>query len=181
MNLIPDSSDIEQLARSVPDSDGVVFVPALSGMGAPHWLTGASGLLTGLSRRTTKAHVARATLDGVAFQVKELLDAMTKDLGRKLGPIKVDGGASANGLLMQFQADLLGVSVVRSKIMETTALGAGLLAGLGIGFWSGLDEIQKKWDASETFSPEMKPTERKKEMARWTRSLEAVKLLAATP
>ena len=178
LQIIEESADVEQLARSVPDSDGVVFVPALSGMGAPHWLAGAKGLITGITRRTTKAHIARATLEGVAFQVRELLAAMGKDYGRKLAPIKVDGGASANNLLMQFQADLLGVGIVRSSILETTALGAGLQAGLAIGFWSGLDEIQKKWKASESFKPSMTGSVRKNEIARWDRAIEALRLLS---
>ena len=178
LQIISKSSDVEQLASSVPDSDGVVFVPALSGMGAPHWLAGATGLMTGITRRTTKAHIARATLEGIAFQVRELLEAMGKDLGRKLTPIKVDGGASANNLLMQFQADLLGVDVVRSSILETTALGAGLQAGLAIGFWSGLEDIRKKWKASETFKSSMTASVRKKETARWDRAIRALRLLS---
>jgi glycerol kinase len=178
MQLFEHSSEVETLAASVPDSDGVTFVPALSGMGAPHWLPTATGLLTGITRRTTKAHVARATLEGIAFQVTELLEAMKKDIGKKLSPIKVDGGASADSLLMQFQADLLGVEVVRSKIMETTALGAGLQAGLAVGVWSDIQEIQAKWEASDRFSPKMLPSVRKTEMTRWENAMSAVKLLS---
>jgi len=178
LNSISKSEDVEALASSVPDSDGVVFVPALSGMGAPHWLAEATGLMTGITRRSTKAHLARATLDGIAFQVTELLDAMKKDVGKKLYPIKVDGGASANNLLMQFQADLLGVDLVRAEKMETTALGAGLQAGLGIGFWKDLGEIEKKWKASRTFRPQMEVTQRKKERLRWEKAMKAVSLLA---
>jgi len=178
LKSIATSPDIEPLAATVPDSDGVTFVPALSGMGAPHWLSSASGLITGISRRTTIAHIARATLDGIAFQVRELLEAMAKDCGKKISPVKVDGGASANNLLMQFQADLTGVDVVRSEILETTALGAGLQAGLGVGFWSGLEEIEKKWAANRTFKPEISPGKRKAEIARWDRAMKAVALLA---
>lgn len=178
LGLVPKSSEIEALAASVKDSDGVTFVPALSGMGAPHWLPTASGLLTGISRRTTKAHVARATLDGIAFQVRELLEAMNKDYGKKISQIKVDGGASANNLLMQYQADLLGVKVVRSEILETTALGAGLQAGLAIGFWKDLNEIKSKWKTSRTFESQMAAKQRKKDVDRWERAMEAVKLLS---
>jgi glycerol kinase len=178
LHLIPASVDIEKLAASVPDSDGVVFVPALSGMGAPHWLAGATGMITGITRRTSAGHFARATLEGIAFQVRELTEAMTKDLGRKLAPMKVDGGASANDLLMQFQSDLVGVEIVRSKIQETTALGAGLQAGLAVGFWSDLKEIQAKWKASKTFAVEQNAGWRKKEIARWDRAVKAVKLLS---
>ena len=178
LKLVHRSAESERLAESVPDSDGVLFVPALSGMGAPHWLASATGLMTGLTRRTTKAHVARATLEGVAYQVRELLQAMGKDLGKKLLSIKVDGGATANNLLMQFQADLLGAKVVRSKILETTALGAGLQAGLAIGFWKGLPDIKKRWQAAETFSPKMPNKQRNELIAKWDRAMQAVKLLA---
>jgi glycerol kinase len=178
LHLIPQAVDIEKLAESVPDSDGVVFVPALSGMGAPHWLAGATGMITGITRRTSAGHFARATLEGIAFQVRELMEAMTRDLGKKLTPMKVDGGASANDLLMQFQSDLVGVDVVRSKIQETTALGAGLQAGLAIGFWKDLKEIQGKWQASKQFSVQQNAQWRKKEIARWDRAVKAVKLLS---
>jgi glycerol kinase len=178
LQTIPKSSEIEYLAAGVPDSDGVTFVPALSGMGAPHWLAGATGLITGITRRTTRAHVARATLDGIAFQIRELLEAMGRDYGRTLKPIKVDGGASVNNLLMQFQTDLLGVEVVRSKIMETTALGAGLQAGLAIGFWKDLSEIEKKWQAAERFTPKLSAGKRKQAIERWDRAVKAVALLS---
>lgn len=181
LGVITKSHEIEALASSVPDSDGVTFVPALSGMGAPHWIAEATGLCTGITRRTTKAHIARAILDGIAFQVRELLEAMNKDFGRKLYAIKVDGGASANNLLMQCQADLLDVEVVRSKVMETTALGAGLQAGLGIGLWRDLEEIEKKWEASERFYPKLAPAQRKKEILRWNQGMRAVRILAKSP
>lgn len=178
LNIIPKSSEVEALAATVKDSDGVTFVPALSGMGAPHWLPTATGLITGVSRRTTKAHIARATLDGIAFQVRELLEAMNKDYGKKISHIKADGGASANALLMQYQADLLGVNVVRSEILETTALGAGLQAGLAIGFFKDLAEIQKKWKASKTFEARMSSKDRAKDILRWDRAMAAVKMLS---
>lgn len=175
LNLFEKSDDVERLAASVTDSDGVVFVPALAGMGAPHWLPTATGMLSGLTRRTTKAHVARATLDGIAFQVRELLEAMNHDFGRKIGSIKVDGGASANDLLMQFQADLIGVPVVRSRIVETTALGAGLMAGLQIGFWKNLAEIESLWKGDKIFKPEMKAKDRKLAIDRWDRAIAGLK------
>jgi glycerol kinase len=178
LKIIAKSGDIEALAAQVPDSDGVVFVPALSGMGAPHWLPTATGLFTGITRRTTGAHFARAALDGIAFQVRELLEAMTNDFGKKISPVRVDGGASVNNLLMQFQADLLGVEVVRSQINETTALGSGLQAGLAVGFWKDLNEIGKKWRAAEKFTPRMKPSERKILLGRWEKALRAITALA---
>jgi glycerol kinase len=178
LGTIQKSADVESLATTVSDSDGVTFVPALSGMGAPHWLSQATGLITGITRRTTKAHIARATLDGVAFQVRELLEAMTKDYKKKVAPVKADGGAAANNLLMQFQADLLNVDVVRSEILETTALGSGLMAGLAVGYWNGLDEIEKRWKANRVFKAEMSATKRKTEIARWDLAMKAVSLLA---
>lgn len=178
LKLVHSSAESERLAETVPDSDGVIFVPALSGMGAPHWLASATGLITGLTRRTTKAHVARATLEGIAFQVRELLQAMTKDLGKKLSSIKVDGGATANGMLMQFQADLLGSKVVRSKVLETTALGAGIQAGLAVGFWKNLGDVKKRWSAAETFEPKMDAKRKKNLIERWDRAMAAVKLLS---
>ncbi|MBI4406232.1 MAG: glycerol kinase GlpK [Deltaproteobacteria bacterium] len=178
LGIINKSSEIEALARSVDDCDGVTFVPALSGIGAPHWLFRATGLLTGVTRRTTKGHIARAVLEGIAFQVRELLVAMTKDYGKKLSPIKVDGGASANNLLMQFQADILNTEIVRSKIMETTALGSGLQAGLAIGMWKSFDEIRKKWKSAEAFRPQMKTAESRRQIGRWDKAVSAVKLLA---
>lgn len=171
LNLFSKSDEIEALAASVDDSDGVVFVPALSGMGAPHWLPHATGLMVGLTRRTSKAHVARATLEGIAFQVRELLDAMNRDFGKKLSPIKVDGGASANELLMQFQSDLMGVPVVRSKIMETTALGAGLIAGLQIGLWKDLADVESRWREAKTFEPKMDTKRRKTYIEKWDRAI----------
>ncbi len=178
LKLFPKSSDIEALANTVPDSDGVTFVPALSGMGAPHWLATATGLFTGITRRTNSAHIARATLDGIAFQVAELVEAMGKDFGKKISPLKVDGGASANHLLMQTQANLLGIPVVRSEIMETTALGAGLQAGLGIGFWKGFDDVEKRWKSSRKFESVISSSKRKSEIERWNKAMKAVKLLS---
>lgn len=178
LGLIGDSAGIEALALSVPDADGVLFVPALSGMGAPHWLTEARGLITGISRRTTRAHVARATLNGIALQVAELMVAMQQDVDRPIRSVKVDGGASANNLLMQFQADILGIRVVRSRVQETTGFGAALMAGLGCGLWKSLDEINRGWRANAEFKPAIKPAVRRRELEKWNRAIEAVRLLA---
>src|SRR5206468_9609054 len=131
----------EPLARSVPDSGGVVAVPALAGLGAPHWRPEARGVITGLTRGTTRAHLARAVLEGIALQNRDLLDAMQADAGRRLAQLKVDGGAAENDLLMQFQADVLGVEISRPAIIETTALGAASLAGLGVGLWKSTSDI----------------------------------------
>ncbi len=178
LGIIDSAPAIEALARSVPDSDGVVFVPALSGMGAPHWLSEARGLITGVTRRTTRAHIARATLNGIALQVGELIEAMSKDLGRKLASLKVDGGASANELLMQFQSDVLGTKIVCSSIQETTAFGAALMAGLGCGLWKDLDEISSRWKARAEYTPKLAAKERRGELDRWRKAVQAVRLLA---
>lgn len=173
LQILHASSEIEALASDVQDSDGVVFVPALAGLGAPHWVSGARGLLSGLTRRTSRAHIARAALEGIAFQVKDLVEAMQKDLGKKISVLKVDGGASENNLLMQIQADLLNIPVVRSRVIETTALGAGLLAGLGVGLWSDLEQIRKLWDSDRTFGPKMSAASRRSEMKRWGTAVRA--------
>ncbi len=179
LGIIDKASEVESLAASVPDSAGVIVVPALSGLGAPYWWPNATGIITGITRGTTKAHVARATLEGMAFQVSELLEAMGKDCGKRPAPLKVDGGASANDLLMQFQADLMGVKIIRSEILETTALGSAIQAGLAIGYWSGLDEVAKLWRAAKSFEPAMKASVRKLSMERWRRALKAVQILSA--
>ncbi len=179
LGLIGKSSEVEALAASVPDSGGVIMVPALAGLGAPYWWPNATGIMTGITRGTTKAHVARATLEGMAFQVTELLEAMGKDVGKRPSPIKVDGGASANDLLMQFQSDLMNVKVVRSEILETTALGCAIQAGLAIGYWADLDEVAKLWRAAKSFEPTMKAPQRKLAMDKWRRALKAVQILSA--
>ena len=155
LGIIRSSDEVEALAASVPDAGGVVFVPALTGLGAPWWDANARGSLYGITRGTTAAHIARAALDGIAFQTMDIVAAMEKDAGVPLQNLKVDGGAARNNLLMQFQADLLGVDVVRPNTTETTALGAAFLAGLATGFWSSLDEIQSVWQAERRFSPAM--------------------------
>ena len=153
LGIIRSSSEIEALATSVPDNGGVYFVPALTGMGAPYWDQYAHGTICGITRGTTAAHIARAALEGIAFQTMDIVGAMEKDAGVKLSELKVDGGASRNNLMMQFQADVLGTSVIRPKVTETTALGACYLAGLAVGYWSSLDEIKAQWQAERVFTP----------------------------
>ncbi len=177
LEFFDEASQIEALATSVSDSDGVIFVPALSGMGAPHWLPTATGLISGISRRTTRAHIARATLEGISFQVRELLAAMMKDYGKKIQLCKVDGGGAANNFMMQFQSDLLGCHLVRSSLLETTALGAGLQAGLTVGIWKNLEDIKKRWKADKIYEPKINAKTRKSEIARWDKAMKAVTLL----
>lgn len=153
LGIIKSSSEIEELASTVPDSDGVYFVPALTGLAAPYWDPYARGTITGITRGTTAAHIARAALDGIAFQTYDIAQAMSRDLNAPLTELKVDGGASRNNLLMQYQSNLLGINVVRPKITETTALGAAYLAGLAVGFWKDIDEVKKQWQVERTFTP----------------------------
>ena len=153
LGIIKSSAEVEALAQSVPDSGGVYFVPALTGLGAPYWDQYARGTIVGITRGTTAAHLARAALDGIAFQTMDIASAMARDLGAPLTELKVDGGASRNNLLMQRQADLLGIDVVRPQITETTALGAAYLAGLAAGYWSGIDEVRAQWRQERRFSP----------------------------
>lgn len=153
LGFITSSSEIEDLASTVPDSGGVYFVPALTGLAAPYWDQYARGTIIGITRGTTRAHIARAALDGIAFQTYDIAQAMAKDMDAPLKELKVDGGASRNNLLMQHQADLLGITVVRPKITETTALGAAYLAGLAVGFWNNIDEIKNQWQVEHTFEP----------------------------
>jgi len=167
LGAIRDSAEIESLAASVKTSEGVTFVPALTGLGAPYWSPDSTGLFTGITRGTTKAHMARAVLEGIGFQIADLLAAMQQDLGRPLEGLNVDGGASANNLLMQFQADVLGVKLKRPKVVETTALGAIFAAGLGAGIWSDLSAIEKSWKIDREFTPSIDPTARGREIARW--------------
>jgi glycerol kinase len=153
LGIIKSSSEIEALAETVPDNGGVYFVPALTGLGAPYWDPYAKGSITGLTRGTTAGHIARAALEGIAFQTMDIARAMQKDAGIKLAELKVDGGASKDNLLMQFQADILGTKVIRPKVTETTAEGAAYLAGLAVGYWNDLDEINKYWQADKEFIP----------------------------
>ncbi len=154
LGIIRSSSEVEALASSVPDNGGVYFVPALTGLGAPHWDQYAKGSIYGISRGTTAAHIARAALEGIAFQTMDIVNAMQKDAGCTLKELKVDGGASRNNLLMQFQADILGTSVIRPIVTETTALGAAYLAGLAVGYWESIDHIKSQWGVEMEFKPE---------------------------
>ena len=167
LGIIQKASDIEALARTVTDSGGVTFVPALTGLGAPHWRAEARGVICGLDRGVTRGHLARATLEGIALQNTDILKAMEADSGVTLTALKVDGGAAANNLLMQFQADVLGVPIVRPRMLETTALGAGLLAGLATGVWSDKDEARAVWQAERRFEPSMADADRDAHLARW--------------
>ena len=153
LGIIKSSSEVEALAASVPDNGGVYFVPALTGLGAPHWDQYAQGSIYGLSRGSTAAHIARAALEGIAFQTMDIVNAMQRDAGVTLKELKVDGGASRNNLLMQFQADVLGTSVIRPTVTETTALGAAYLAGLAVGYWESIDHIKKQWGVEKEFQP----------------------------
>ncbi|HKW47817.1 MAG TPA: glycerol kinase GlpK [Gemmatimonadaceae bacterium] len=165
------SPEIEALAAKVTDSGGVYLVPAFAGLGAPHWDQYARGTIVGLTRGTTKAHLARAALEAIALQTKEVLAAMEADSGIKLKQLRVDGGASMNNLLMQLQADLLGVPVVRPKVAETTALGAAYLAGLAVGFWKSESDIARQWQVDKQFAPSMKAAERKVIAKGWDRAV----------
>ena len=162
LGIIRSSSEIEALAATVPDNGGVYFVPALTGMGAPYWDQYAHGVICGITRGTQAAHIARAALEGIAFQTMDIVGAMEKDAGVRLAELKVDGGASRNNLMMQFQADILGTSVIRPEVTETTALGACYLAGLAVGYWGSLDEIRAQWKAERTFTPSGADTEQLK-------------------
>lgn len=167
LRLIHVSSEIEALAASVADTGGVYFVPALTGLGAPWWDQNARGTITGLSRGTTAAHIARAALEGIAFQTYDIAEAMEKDAGLKLRELKVDGGASRNNLLMQFQSDILRSRVVRPTVTETTARGAAYLAGLAVGYWKSLDDISGQWEADRCFEPQQSQEYADKAVAGW--------------
>ncbi len=153
LGIVRSSSEIEALASRVPDNGGVFFVPALTGLGAPYWNQYARGAISGISRGTTAAHIARAALEGIAYQTMDVVNAMQKDAEIELKELRVDGGAAANNLLMQFQADVLGADVIRPKVIETTALGAAYLAGLAVGYWKDLEEIKQQWQVDKHFEP----------------------------
>ena len=161
------SSDIERLASDVLDNGGVYIVPAFAGLGAPHWDPHARGAIVGLTRGSSRAHLARAALESIAYQSADLLDAMQKEAGEKLSELRVDGGAAANDLLMQFQADILGVPVVRPKVLETTALGAAYLAGLYTDVWKSREEIAAQWQVDRRFAPSMPRGEADALLSRW--------------
>ena len=171
LGIIKSSAEVEALADSVPDSGGVYLVPAFAGLGAPHWDQYARGTITGLTRGTGPGHIARAALEGIAFQVADVLEVMREDSGITLNELRVDGGACANNLLMQFQADLLRVPVVRPKVVETTALGAAYLAGLAAGFWKDRREVQQAWQPDRTFEPKKSLDEIGYRRSRWAEAL----------
>jgi glycerol kinase len=172
LGIIEKSSDVEALAASVPDSGGVLMVPAFVGLGAPHWDPYARGTLTGLSRGSNRAHIARAAVEAIAYQSAELMAAMQKDAALPLTEVRADGGAARNDLLMQFQADLLGVPVVRPKVTETTALGAAYLAGLAVGFWDSQEEIAAQWACERRFDPAMGEDQRATLLTQWARAVD---------
>jgi glycerol kinase len=172
LGIIGKSSDIEPLARQVEDNGGVYLVPAFAGLGAPHWDPYARGTIVGLTRGTQAGHIARAALEGIAYQVVDIVRAMEKDAGVPVKELRVDGGASLNGLLMQFQSDLMGVPVLRPKVAETTALGAAYLAGLAVGYWKSRHEISRQWQIDSRFKPGMKPARVRRLMTGWGKALD---------
>ena len=172
LGIIKTAADIEALAASVPDTGGVTFVPALAGLGAPHWRPDARGILRGITGGTSSAHIARATLDGIAHQIDEILAAMRADLGGAMTELRVDGGAARNNLLLQRQADLIGVPCVRPTVLETTGLGSGLLAGLACGVWSSQDEIQAAWQEERRFLPQGDTAELSMARQQWKQAVE---------
>jgi glycerol kinase len=172
IGIIAQSSDIEALAASVPDNGGVVIVPAFSGLFAPHWRSDARGVIVGLTRYVTKAHIARAALEAVAWQTREVLDAMEQDSGVPIALLKVDGGMTANGLLMQFQSDVVNVPVIRPVIRETTVLGAVYAAGIAVGYWRDLAEVQSNWREDTRWTPHMDAAHRDRDSARWQKAVE---------
>ncbi len=175
LGIIRSSEDVEALAGSVDDNGGVYLVPAFTGLGAPYWDAYARGTLVGLTRGSTAAHIARAALEAIAYQVADLLEAMRQDAGLEIPELRVDGGASANDLLMQFQADILGVPVVRPQVTETTALGAAYLAGLAVGYWDDEREITQNWEEDRRFEPNMNEGEREQLLKLWRRAVERSK------
>ncbi len=175
LGLIRTSAEVEALADSVPDNGGVYFVPAFTGLGAPHWDQSARGAIVGLTRGTTAGHIARAAVESIAYQTVDVLQSMAADAGVAIPELRVDGGATANHTLMQFQADLLGVPVVRPTVMETTALGAAYLAGLAVGYWRDTADLQHQWQIDRTFQPTMRRNEAERRRMQWQRALERAK------
>jgi glycerol kinase len=171
MGLIRSSDEIETLARTVDDNGGVYFVPAFSGLFAPYWRSDARGVIAGLTRYVNRGHIARAALESTAWQTREVLDAMNADSGVAVTALKVDGGMVRNELLMQFQADVVGVPVIRPKVAETTALGAAYAAGLAVGFWSAIDDLRANWASDREWRPTMDPARREKEYRLWKKAV----------
>ncbi|TAG34581.1 MAG: glycerol kinase [Polaromonas sp.] len=175
LSIIASANEVQALAQSVPDSGDVYLVPAFTGLGTPHWDPYARGAMLGMTRGTTRAHIARAALEAIALQSADVFAAMSQDAGLGLQELRVDGGASANDLLMQMQADFSGVPVVRPQVLETTALGAAYLAGLAVGFWSGVIEIVSQWQVDRRFEPNISPDDRSAKLARWRKALARAK------
>jgi glycerol kinase len=171
LGLISTSAEVETLARTVDDNGGIYFVPAFSGLFAPYWRSDARGVIAGLTRYVNKGHLARAVLEATAWQTREVLDAMNADSGVALTALKVDGGMVYNELLMQFQADVLGVPVIRPKVAETTALGAAYAAGLAVGFWSAVDDLRANWVKDREWHPQMDPAERERQYHFWKKAV----------
>lgn len=174
LKMIRTSAEVQSLAASVHDADGVVVVPAYAGLGAPHWDPHARGTIFGITRGTTDAHIARATLESIAFQTYDVLKAMEADAALPIAELRVDGGATVNDLMMQFQSDILGVKVLRPEVIETTALGAAYLAGLSVGYWKSIDEISSQWKVSGNFTPQMREEIKKEKLRLWQRAIHAV-------
>lgn len=171
LQMIRSSAEVEELAASVPNAGGVIMVPAFAGLGAPHWDQYARGALLGMTRGTTRAHIARAALEGIALQVADVLEAMQMDAGLPLAQLRVDGGASGNNLLMQIQADVLGIPVVRPKNAEATVLGAAYLAGLAVGYWPDIETIARQWQVDRVFEPKIDSSTRNNVRAMWHKAL----------
>ena len=171
LQLIRSASETEAAACFVADTNGVYVVPAFTGMGAPYWNPYARGMIVGLTRGAKREHLIRATLESLAYQTAEVLEAMEKDAGTKLRKLRVDGGASSNNFLMQFQADILDAEVIRPACIETTALGAAYLAGIAVGFWSDLDDIKTNWQKAQIFQPSMQTEEREAHLKGWKRAV----------
>jgi glycerol kinase len=175
LKLIQNAAETEEIAQSVPDAGGVYFVPAFNGLFAPHWDMYARGTLVGLTRYTTRAHIVRATLEAICYQTREVLEAMETDSHVRLKTLKVDGGAVKNNFLMQLQADILGTTVVRPTVNETTALGAAYAAGLAVGFWKSLEELRQNWGVDRVFEPQWDADKREKGYRSWKRAVERSK------
>jgi glycerol kinase len=172
LGLIQRSADIEALARTVPDNGGIYFVPAFSGLFAPHWRSDARGVIAGMTGYMTQGHLARSVLEATAYQTRDVLDAMRQDCQIPLSSLRVDGGMAVNDLLMQFQADILGVPVVKPKVTETTALGAAYAAGLAVGFWKDLDDLRSHWKQDKIWMPQMEEGRREELHKMWGRAVE---------
>ena len=172
LGLIRESSEVEALAEQVTDTDGLYLVPAFVGLGAPHWDPYARGVMVGITRGTTASHVARAALESIAFQTRDLVEAMQQDAGLQLEQLRVDGGAAADNLLMQFQADMLGCKVHRPVVAETTALGAAYLAGLAVGYWTDTEDVRRHWVLDREFTPQMPDDDRAARYRQWQQAVQ---------